>query len=100
MHYTPVSWIILASFLVAVYYTFRLAKETKYERYWIFFLISAVFMGMHHIVIIPHNFGLINNNTLEFLSNIGELIGALAIAYAAYGISKSMRNIRQKLREE
>lgn len=100
MHGLISTLVVVSSFVIAVYYTFKLVRETKYERYWIFFFISAVFMGIHHIAVIPFNSGLISEHNFHTLEDIGEIVGALALAYAAYGISKSMREVRKRFPQE
>lgn len=100
MVHSTLSWVTFLSFLFAVYYTLKLVRETKYEKYWIFFSISAFFMGMHHVAGISHHMGLIDEHALRVLEDVGEIVGSLALAYAAYGLSESMRNVRKRFTEE
>ncbi|MEM5802931.1 MAG: hypothetical protein QW818_02635 [Candidatus Aenigmatarchaeota archaeon] len=93
-------WPASIAFLIAIYFTYKLAKETKWENYWIFFLISALVMGIYHFAIeIPWELGYIPNNIYYTAREISEVIWAFSLAYAAYGIYKSMKTIKERLRK-
>ena len=100
MHYPPFYVVTFLSFLVAAYYTLKLVRETKYERYWVFFLVSAVFMGIHLLVGVPYTFGVIDEHTLKIVEDSAAVLGSLSLAYAAYGLSKTMRAIRERFPKE
>lgn len=90
-----VSWFI---FIVGIYFTYKLAKETKWEKYWIFFFISALAMGIYHYAIeVPWELGYISDQFYIVAREISEIIWVSALAYASYGIYKSMVKIRKKL---
>ncbi|MBI2676219.1 MAG: hypothetical protein HYX24_07205 [Candidatus Aenigmarchaeota archaeon] len=92
-------WPASIAFIVAIFFTYRLAKETKWERYWVFFLISALAMGIYHFAIeIPGELGYIPESAYYPAREVSEAVWAFGLAYASYGIYKSMRKIRKKLR--
>jgi len=91
-------WPASIAFVVAIYFTYKLAKETKWEKYWIFFLISALAMGIYHFTIeIPGELGYVSSNIYYTAREVSEAIWAFGLAYASYGIYKSMKTIRKKL---
>ncbi|MBM3309682.1 MAG: hypothetical protein FJY77_05440 [Candidatus Altiarchaeales archaeon] len=100
MHYPQFYIITFLAFLIVVYYTLRLVRETKYEKYWIFLLISALFLGVHHLAGIPYLLGMMDEHTLKILEDSGAVLGSLSLAYAAYGLSKTMREIRERFPKE
>jgi hypothetical protein len=100
MHYPQFYVVTFLSFLVAVYYTLKLVRETNYEKYWVFFLLSAFFMGVHLLVGVPYLFGLIDEHALKIIEDSAAVLGSLSLAYAAYGLSKTMRAIRERFPKE
>ncbi len=91
-------WPASIAFIIAIYFTYKLAKETRWEKYWIFFLFSALAMGIYHFMVeIPWELGYISNNIYYIAREISEVIWAFGLAYASYGIYKSMKIIRKKL---
>ena len=97
---TVLVWLSYASFLIAVYYTLKLSKETGWEKYWVFFFISALGMGIVHSTEIPYGMGFIADNTKILIEEVGMIVSSLSLAYASYGLYKSMKIIRKKLQEE
>jgi hypothetical protein len=97
MDYGIYSWLVAAAILAAVFFTFKLWEETRGERYWFFFLLSALGMLVHHSVVIPMGMGLVSEHDANLLSFAGELVGGLSLAYASFGLWKSMRHIRKRV---
>ena len=86
-------------FLIAVYYAFRLAKETKNEKYWLILAISAIFLAIHQWAMIPWSFKIITDEIRIIIQQISVIIGAILFTYSVYGLFSSMRKIRRKLEE-
>lgn len=80
-------------FLAAVYFSALLSRETKGEKYWVFFLIASFAFGGVHIV---SKFGVIGFG----LQEIFEIIGAFSLAYACFGLYDSMKKFRKKMGSE
>ncbi len=91
---TIISSLIL---LIAVYYSFKLSKETKHEKYWLFLAFGFFIFAIHHWMMIPWNFNLANGNNKELIENISSIIGALFIGYATFGLYNSMKKVRNKI---
>lgn len=94
--------VLIASlgFLVAVYYTYRLSEETKGEKYWAFFLIAALGLGVHEWISIFIDAHLVARNSAIILGEAGAIIGALSLAYASFGLYSYMKKVREKLQEK
>ncbi len=97
MDYGVYSWVVAAAIVAAVVFTFKLWEETRGERYWLFFLVSALGMLVHHSIVIPMSMGLVSESDANLLSFGGELVGALSLAYASFGLWSSMRHIRKRV---
>lgn len=93
------SWVSLAAFGVAAYFAYRLLGETRGERYWPWIFAAVVVMALHHATEIPWRSGLISHEAHEAVQKATETGAALALAYATYGLYRSMRSIREKLRD-
>ncbi len=93
------SWLSLAAFGVAAYFAYRLLGETRGERYWPWIFVAVLAMAAHHATEIPWRSGLISHEVHEAFQKITEVASALALAYATYGLYRSMRSIREKLRD-
>jgi len=89
--------IAIVGFIIAGYYTTKLALETKGEKYWYFFAIAAFAMAMHQIIDFLVEVGLINELHDTPVSLILHIIAGLSMGYAAYGLVKTMINIRKKI---
>ncbi len=91
--------VLLASigFLIAVYYTFRLSEETKGEKYWAFFLIAALSLGVHQWIGLFFESHLLSRDAAILIGEVGAIVGALSLAYASYGLFSSMKRIREKM---
>ncbi len=94
-------WSILSSifFIAAVFFSYKLSKETKGEKYWIFFMVSAVSFGLSHLAAKGFLFG-IPLESLFVVRELGEIVGAFSLAYATFGLYSSMKKIRNKMSEE
>ncbi len=102
MHYTnPVTegLVLLASlgFIVAIYYAYRLYGETRGEKYWAHFLLAALAFGIHEWAVIPVELHWISAEIGILVEEIAAIVGALAFAYASYGIYSSMKRIREHM---
>lgn len=85
-------------FIAAIIFSFKLSRETGGEKYWVFFLISAIAFGIAHLVRQVPNFFLGNNVFL--IAESSEIIGAFSLAYACYGLWTSMKKIRETVGKE
>lgn len=92
--------IILASiaFLVAVYFSFKLSKETRHEKYWLALAVGFFIFAIHHWMMIPWTFGFIPESAGHIIEQISSITGALLFAYATHGLYSSMREIKKKLK--
>ena len=88
------------SFIAALYFAYMLSKETKGEKYWVLFLISAVAFTISHILRHPELPVFFSESAREVLIEIMEVAGAFSFAYACYGLYSSMKRIRKKISEE
>lgn len=84
-------------FLIAVYYAFKLSRETKHEKYWMALSLSALFLAIHQWTMIPWEFHLITDDFRFLLVQSSSIIGAILFIYAIYGLSSSMKKIREKM---
>ncbi len=85
-------------FLVAVYYAFRLSKETKNEKHWLVLALSALFLTINQWTMIPWEFHIITNDVRLAVQQITMIIGSILFAYSIYGLFASMKKIREKMR--
>lgn len=90
--------ILVASvgFAAAVYFTYTLSQETHGGRYWLAFLVSAIGLGTHEwlkVVSVVFN---IHPALWDTIVEGGVVIGALALAYGAYGIQQSVKEIKAR----
>lgn len=84
------------SFLVAIYFTYRLSGETRGGRYWLAFVVAAIGLGVHEWLKIVNIFISIRAGVWRSLVEAGVVIGALSLAYGAYGIQRSVAEIKRK----
>jgi NADH:ubiquinone oxidoreductase subunit 4 (subunit M) len=91
--------VILSSilFAVAVYYTYRLSEETNRGKYWVFFLLAAIGLGMHEWLKVLQIFLRIPEPMYNLLLELGVVAGAASLSYASYGLYTSMKEIREKV---
>ncbi len=89
--------IAIAGFIFAGYYTTKLAIETKGEKYWYFFAITAFAMALHQIIDFLVELEIISRIHDSPTSLILHIIAGLSMGYAAYGIVKTMVKIRKKV---
>ena len=91
--------VILSSilFAVAVYYTYRLSEETNRGKYWVFFLLAAIGLGMHEWLKVLQVFLRIPEPIYNLLLELGVVAGAASLSYASYGLYTSMKKIREKV---
>lgn len=92
--------IFLASFifLIAVYFSFRLSRETHHEKYWLALAIGFLVFAVHHWMMIPLSFGFIPENMERIIEQISSIVGSVLFAYATHGLYTSMKDINKKLK--
>ena|SRR3972149_7792332 len=84
-------------FLFAIYFSTKLSRETRNERYWMIFSLSAVLFAVHYWLMAAEAFGLASReDTLPGLA-VSGLVGAILFGYASYGLYKSMVKVRHQL---
>lgn len=93
--------VVLSSigFVVAIYFTFKLSEETKGEKYWFYFLVAAVALGLHKWIEIPYEIALIRHDVFVAVQEVAAIVGALSFAYASRGLYQYMRRIREKVKD-
>ncbi len=84
-------------FFVAVYYSFRLSKETRHEPYWLALALSAIFLAISEWSAIPWQAHIINADVRELTEQITAALGAILFGYAVYGLARSMKMVREKI---
>ena len=91
--------LIIASIvlLVAVYFSFKLSRETKHEKYWILLSLGLLIFAIHHWLMIPFQFGNVSSEARELIDSFSSILGGILIAYSTYGLYKSMRLVKQKV---
>ena len=94
----PILFIIaIIGYCFAGYYTIRLAQETKGEKYWYFFAISALALVLHQLVDLLGDFGIVTFLSNKISGLILHIIAGLSMGYASYGIVRTMIKIRKKI---
>ena len=89
--------IAIIGFIAAGFYTIKLARETKGEKYWIFFTVAALALALHQIMdLLEHVEFVVDLHDLQ-ISLILHIIAGVSMGYAAYGIVKTMTKIRKKV---
>lgn len=92
--------VFLASFvfLIAVYFSFRLSRETQHEKYWLALAVGFLVFAIHHWLEIPLGMGLLPEGTERIVEQFSSIIGSILFAYATHGLYKSMKEINKKLK--
>jgi len=86
--------IVSLVFIVAVYFSFMLSKETKHEKYWLFLALGFFIFATHHWSMMLTE--IIEERIQFFLEQATSIVGSLLIAYSTYGLYKSMKKINEK----
>lgn len=97
---TLLNWLsLLASivFLVAVYYCFKLSKETKHERYWLTLALGFFIFAVHHWTTPLWAFGIVSELTKSIIEQVSSILGALLIGYSTYGLYTSIRKVKERV---
>lgn len=82
-------------FVAALFFSVLLSKETGGDKYWVFLVIAVLGFGIAHLADKEILFFVgTNGNTLR---EIGEIMGAFSLAYAAFGLYYSMKKIREQI---
>lgn len=85
--------------ILAIWFSYKLSKETGGEKYWVFFLVAAISFSVAHFS--SKGFFInYSSETLFLIQELGEIVGSFSLAYAAYGLYSSMKKIRQKIGSE
>jgi len=84
-------------FLLAMYFSFKLSKETQHEKYWIFLAIGFLVFALHHLSMIPLMFGIISEDLQHFLEPLSSILGTIFISYAMWGLYSSMNKVKKRL---
>ena len=92
--------VFLASFifLIAVYFSFMLSRETRHEKYWLALAVGFLVFAVHHWMEIPADFGFISEQKERVIEQFSSILGSVLFAYATHGLYKSMKEINQKLK--
>lgn len=88
--------IAAASVLVAVYFAYKLYKETDRAWYWLSLLLSAFFFALAQWINIVFPGGP-RFALLGILSESGDIVATLLLAVSCYGIYKTMKDIRKRV---
>jgi hypothetical protein len=89
-----------ALFVLAIFFSLMLSRETKGEKYWFFFVITAFSMAVFHFVRHPWAFAFLFPTTIDLIQEIAEIVGAASLAFACFGLYISMKKIREKVGAE
>lgn len=91
--------VFLASimFLFAVYFSFKLSKETRHEKYWLALAIGFLIFAVHHWMMIPLSFGVLDENVERVIEQISSIVGSVLFVYATHGLYTSMKEINKKI---
>ena len=91
--------VIIASLalLAGVYYSFKLSKETRHEKYWLLLALGFFIFAVHHWMMIPFLFGIIEESARLLIEQLSSIIAAVLIAYSMHGLYSSMKKINRKL---
>ncbi len=84
-------------FLIAIYFSTKLSRETHNERYWALLSLSAVFFAVHYWLMATESFGLASREDTLPGQALSGLAGAILFGYASYGLYKSMVKVRHQL---
>lgn len=92
--------IFLASFifLIAVYFSFMLSRETHHEKYWLALAIGFLVFAVHHWMMIPLSFGFLPESMERIIEQVSSIVGSVLFAYATHGLYVSMKEINKKLK--
>ena len=92
--------IFLASimFLIAVYFSFKLSKETHHERYWLSLAIGFLVFAVHHWMMIPLSFGFLSEGIERVIEQVSSIVGSTLFVYATHGLYSSMKEINKKIK--
>jgi len=91
--------LIIASsiiFLFAVYFSFKLSKETHHEKYWLALAIGFLVFAIHHWLEIPLSLGIMDESVERILEQFSSIAGSILFAYATHGLYTSMKEINEK----
>src|SRR3989344_8489587 len=94
----------VASFAATVYFTYRMAVETRWDKQFAWFFFAAVLLGGFVLLSTENVKGVVKNHLSAEsdllrlrLGQVGPVFGALALAYASPEIMLSMREVRERL---
>ena len=84
-------------FLAAIYFSVRLSKETRHERYWLMFALSGLFFAIHYWLMAFEHYELVPEHVAVPGEAVSGLIGAILFGYASFGLHRAMVNIRRQI---
>jgi len=91
--------LIIASvvLLIAVYFSFKLSRETKHEKYWFLLSLGLFIFAVHHWLMIPFHLGSVSDDIQGIINQLSSILGGILVAYSTYGLYKSMKLVKQKV---
>ena len=89
--------VAFASFAVATVVTFHFWIAVKNEKYWVGVPLATLMFLLHIFFEILEGF---SQDYETFLDELLEVLSALALTYAAFGLGRIVRNIRTIMDEE
>ena len=96
-HLIVLEYIASLGFLAATLFTLKLSIETRGEKYWLMFFLAALSLGLHQWVQLPGAGKIFSENLRDPIMELGHIIGGICIAYASFGIHKTMMKIRKRV---
>ncbi len=82
-------------FVAAIYFSVRLSIETRNEKYWLMFAVSALCFALHYWFMVLEFYEIVPMGMTVLGSAISGLSGAFLFGYASYGLHRAMVNIRK-----
>ncbi len=83
-------------FMAAIYFSVRLSIETRNEKYWLMFALSALCFALHYWLMVFDFYEMVPMGMAVRGEAISGLLGAFLFGYASYGLHRALVNIREK----
>jgi len=85
-------------FILAVYFAFKLYRETDRGWYWLSLVLSAVFFAVPQWLTFVFPFmGLRFNPAFPIITEVGDIAAGLLFTLSCYGMYTTMKHIRKKV---